>query len=59
MEHDESPQMTRSQPGIEQRFSREAAGWVLSQFDNLGTHTPKHMKIYENPWKSMEIYENQ
>ena len=42
MDYDESPQRTRSQPGIEQRFLEGQQ--VLSYRCN--THAPKTMKIY-------------
>ena len=51
IENDESPQMTRSQPGIEQRFLKG---------QQVVHYRCKHScsEIHENPWKSIKIHEN-
>ena len=54
IKYKESPQRTRSQPGIEQRFYRGSKLRLTVQ----RPHAPKSMEIHENPRKSLEIYTN-
>ena len=58
MEYDESPQMTRSQPGIEQRFLKRqqvASQVIRHPYPEIHENPSKSMKIFENQWKSIKI----
>ena len=60
MENDESPQMTRSQPGIESskgfyRGSRLFLKAAQASIPRNHENPSKFMKIYENQWKSITM----